>query len=750
MLTMTADRRAVLVGAAAALAAARASVAQTARPAIERLIASMTPEEKAGQLTILPAATQATPATAVNPASTPGTAEEQAALARAGRLGAVFNAADPAWHRRMQDAALASRLKIPLLFAADVIHGFKTVFPVPLAEAASFDPELARRTARVAAEEATAAGIAWNFAPMVDVARDARWGRGVEGAGEDVWLSERFAEARVRGFQGARGLADAQAMCATPKHFAAYGAATAGLDYNGADVPERVLREVYLPPFRAGFRAGAAATMAAFNTIDGVPAHGNAWLLTELLRREWGFQGLVVSDYTGDMELIAHGLARDERDAARLAILAGVDMSMASRFYLDHLPGLVASGEVPVARVDEAVRRVLELKAALGLFDDAFGRLRAPGEPPRARALAREAARGAIVLLKNDGVLPLSKAGRRIALIGPFAGGPADLNGPWTVFGDPGEAVPLDAGLRAAMADASALSVVRGCAAEAAIPGGIAAAVAAARAADVVVLAIGESERMSGEAQSRTEIVVPAPQMALAEAVAAVGKPVVVALRNGRALALDGAVARANAILVGWFLGAQTGTALADVIFGDVSPSGRLPVSFPQRSGQAPFWYSRERTGRPPLTLKPGEEYKARYREALHEAAYPFGHGLTYGDIVYDALDTGGGRLVWDGRLEVAATVRNRGRAAAVETAQLYIHDRAASIVRPIRELKGVRRVALAPGASARVTFMLTRADLRFIGRDLKPVAEPGLFDVWIAPSATTGVQGTFELVRAG
>lgn len=748
-------RRSILLGGlcAAGLSAAPSLAAFPKRiPIIESLISRMTLEEKAGQLSIYPAARASAPATAANPSSIPGSEEAQALAVREGRIGAVFNGENAAWHRRMQIVAVTqSRLKIPLLFAADVIHGFRTIFPVPLAEASSFDPNLAERTARAAALEATSAGLAWNFAPMVDIARDARWGRGVEGAGEDVLLGSRFAAARVRGFQGEKGLDHPQAMLATPKHFAAYGAAVAGLDYNSVDISERTLREVYFPPFQAAFNAGALSTMAAFNDVAGIPAHANPWLLKEILQGEWGFGGFVVSDYTGDLELIAHGYAADEREAAKLAFLAGVDMSMTSGLYAKYLPDLVRSGDIPEAAVDAAVRRVLATKHALGLFDDPFARIRPErveaSDAPRHRPLAREAARKSIVMLKNNGVLPLAKFGLNIALIGPFAEGPDHLNGPWVLFGQPGYAVSPEQGIRQVMANGDALTVVRGSEPEGAIPGGIEAAVEAARAADVVLLVIGEAERMSGEAQSRTEISIPAPQQALAEAVASVGKPVVTVLKNGRPLVLEGAIANSDAILVSWFLGTETGTALADILFGDHGPSGRLPVSFPQRSGQAPFFYDRKNTGRPPLTLKQGEEFKARYREVLNTAAYPFGHGLTYGDVVYEGLKVGDGRLGWDGTIRISATVRNRGKREATELVQLYIHDRTASITRPIRQLKDWKHVTLAPGASARVDFTLRREDLLFVGQDLKWVVEPGLFDVWVAPSAETGLKGVFELL---
>ncbi len=719
---------------------------------IENLISAMTLEEKAGQLTIMPAALAPAPANAANPAAVPGSIEEQAQAVREGRLGAVFNGDSADWHRRMQTVAVEeSRLGIPLLLAADVIHGFRTIFPVPLAEAAAFDADLARRTARAAAEEATATGIAWNFAPMVDISRDARWGRGVEGGGEDVLLGCTLAVARVEGFQGDRGLADAGAMLATPKHLAGYGAGTGGLDYNSVDVSERTLREIHFPPFQAAFEAGALSTMAAFNDVAGVPAHANAWLMKDVLRSEWGFEGFVVSDYTGDFELIAHGLAEDERDAARLAFQGGVDMSMSSNLYAEHLPDLVRSGVIAEADVDVAVRRVLTLKAQLGLFDDPYGRLSPErveaNDQPRYRDLAREAGRKSIVMLKNEGgVLPLRRD-QKIALIGPFAEGGDHLNGPWVLFGDPAYAVPVDEGFRAAMDDPANLAVVRGSEAEAPLEGGIEAAVEAARGADVVVMVVGEGERMSGEAQSRIDICIPEPQRDLIAAVMAVGKPVVLVLKCGRALVLDDTAKRAPGLVVGWFLGVETGHALADVLFGAHEPSGRLPISFPRHTGQSPFHYDRKVTGRPPLSLEHGEEFKARYRETLNVAEWPFGHGLTYGDPAYEGLDVGDGTLGWDGELEVSATITNRGNRAAEELAQLYIHDRAASVTRPIRQLKGFQRVRLAPGQSARVRFTLTRRDLMFIGRELSWTVEPGRFTVWIGPNAESGLEGTFELL---
>jgi beta-glucosidase len=749
-------RRAMLKLAGTAALAARPAIGLALGPSagalpgdLEALLAKMTLEEKAGQLTLMASARGGAAASALNPLNR-NESEQQLAAGRAGQLTGIFNGAGSDWHQALQTAALESRLKIPLLFAADVIHGFRTVFPVPLGEAASFEPELAERTARAAAVEAAAAGIAWTFAPMVDIARDARWGRSVEGAGEDVLLGRLFAAARVRGFQGAAlDREDSVAACA--KHFAAYGAAEAGLDYNSVDVSERTLREVYFPPFQAALDAGAGTVMAAFNEISGIPATANHWLLSDVLRGEWNFRGLVVSDYTADEELIAHGFAENGREAARLAFLAGVDMSMQSGLYLRHLPALVREGAVPLARLDEAVRRALALKASLGLFRAPFGRIspqreRARVRTPEALRLAREAARRSVVLLKNErDLLPLPKSGRRIALIGPFAAGPHDLIGPWNVYGDDRQAVDLATGLRTALRDPGLLTVTAGSGVEEPLAGGMQAALAAARAADVVILAIGESARMSGEAQSRTAIVLPGPQQQLAEAVAAAGKPTVVVLKNGRALALEGAVLAADAILVSWFLGSETGTALADILFGDHAPSGRLPVSFPFESGQEPYHYDHKSTGRPNPGGAP-EEYKAHYRTAPNAARFPFGHGLTYGRIAYSDLRLDRDKVAPGDAIGVKVTVRNDGARAAEEVVQLYVHDRVASVTRPVRELKAFRKVAVPAHGAAEVALTLRAADLGFLGADSRLRLEPGSFDLWVGPSAQEGLAASFTL----
>ena len=735
----------------------RSQILQTAADEafVEALIARMTLEEKAGQLSLFfDHAREDAPD--VNPAQAAQTRAEVRAEVAAGRVGGLFNGIGAASARALQQVAVEeSRLGIPLVFAADVIHGLRTVFPTPLAEAAAFDPGLAERTARAAALEASAVGVHWTFAPMVDVARDQRWGRVVEGSGEDPHLGCVLAAARVRGFQG-EDLRHPRSVLATVKHFAAYGAVAGGMEYNSVDLSEATLHDVHLPPFKAGLDAGALSLMTAFNDINGIPATAHRGLLTGVLREQWGFRGLVVSDFASDAEMVPHGHAADEKDAARLALLAGCDMSMASGIYNRHLPALVREGAVPLAVLDESVRRVLRVKQVLGLFDDPYRSLDPEAERTllglsATRELAREAARRSVVLLKNEGgLLPLPRTGRRIALIGPFADDRFHLMGPWSLWKQPQHAVSLAQGLREAMVDAQALEVVAGCGIEQALEGGLAAAQAAAQRADVVILALGEGEAMSGESASRADIGLPAPQQALAEAVAAAasGKPVLVVLQHGRALALSGAVREAAALLAAGYLGDESGHALADLIFGEHAPSGRLPVSFPLHAGQQPYHYNHRRTGRP--QVRPGEaRFKSRYLEVPHEALYPFGHGLGYGEIDYGATTLGADTLAWDGEVMVQVTVSNRGARAQREVAQLYIHQRVAGLVRPVRELRGFQAVELAPGESATLRFTLTRAQLAYAGADGRPVSEPGLFDVWVAPSATGGTPATLRLAPA-
>jgi beta-glucosidase len=541
-------------------------------------------------------------------------------------------------------------------------------------------------------------------------------------------------------------------MLATPKHFAAYGAVAAGLDYCAADLAPQTLRDVHLPPFRAAIEAGALSIMTSFNDINGVPATANHELLTGILREEWGFEGLVVSDYTSDLELIEHGFASDEKHAAELSLRAGLDMSMQSGIYLRHLRDSLADGKVTMAMIDQAARRVLLVKARMGLFANPYRSLD-PGVPaggvpmPAHDALARDAARRSIVLLKNEGgLLPLRKTGQRIALVGPFAADHPHLSGCWNIFGDRSREVGLRAGLAAALRESGPPAYAPGCGFEEAIPGGIERAVEAARRADVVVLALGEPANYSGEAQSRTQIVLPAVQEALAAAIIATGVPVVVLVGSGRALALGEALGGARALLATWHLGTQTGPAVADVLFGDYNPSARLPVSFPRNAGQQPYFYNHTATGRP-YRKGGAEAFRARWRDTEPSALYPFGHGLSYTTFAYGAIELSTNRLAWDASLRIRARITNTGGREGEEVVQLYLRDCVASRVRPVRELKGFRKIRLAAGGSEVVEFDLARGQLGFHGVDNLPVVEPGMFEVWVAPSAVAGEAAAFELM---
>lgn len=708
---------------------------------IDALMAQMTIEEKVGQLNVT--ADMVRPFVPdINPVANEQNAGQVLELIRQGKVGALFNGKGRQGAVALQRVAVEeSRLGIPLILAADVIHGMGTVFPIPLGETATFEPDLARRTARATAVEATAAAIHWTFAPAIDVTRDQRWSRGAEGTGEDTLLACRFGAARVQGFQG-DDLRREDALLATAKHYVAYGACLAGLDYNTVDIAPQTLQDVHLPPFKAAVDAGVGSIMTAFNDINGVPVSANKPLLTDLLRGAWRFDGVTISDYTSEMELVAHGYAEDMQDAVLKAFMAGLDLSLQSGLYLQHLPSLVRDGRVPMWRLDQAVRRMLELKERTGLLDNPYRSLEMDDVSDaclaRHEELARESARRSIVMLKNAGdVLPLARTGQRIALIGPFARDRDNIEGCWTLFGDADRYVSLEEGLRDALGDITQLEIVDGCGMEDAIDGGLALAVQAAQRADVVILAVGEPQRYSGEAQSRIEIVLPAVQQQLADAVAAAGTPVVALVRNGRALALQGGVRDADAVLITWFLGSQTGHAIADVLFGDYSPSGRLPVSFPHASGQQPYYYNHPRTGRPELPEM--KEFKTRWREIPHEALYPFGHGLGYGKVDYGPTQVDSAVLRRGESVRVSARVRNLGQRSVEEVVQLYIHDRVASRVRPVRELKGFDKITLAGGESLDVAFLLNESMLEFTGVDGIRRAEGGTFDVWIAPSCTTG-----------
>jgi beta-glucosidase len=701
---------------------------------VDSLLALMTLEEKVGQL---------------NQISNGPDSATRSDLIRSGRIGSFLNVAGADTTRRLQRIAVEqSRLHIPLLFSLDVIHGFRTIFPVPLGEAASWDPAMAERDTRVAAVEAAAAGIHWTFAPMVDIARDPRWGRVVEGAGEDPYLGDAFAAARVRGFQGAN-LRDPSAVAATAKHFAAYGAAEGGRDYNTAEVSERTLREVYLPPFHAAACAGALTFMAGFNDLAGIPDHANPALLTGILRGEWGFDGLVVSDWTGIAELRNHGIGGDSGSAGKAALDAGVDVDMVSEIYVNALPALVRDGRVSRGKVDEAVRRMLRLKYRLGLFTDPYrsidaARERATMLTPEHRALAREAGRRSIVLLKNDGgALPLRKDIGTLAVIGGLATDSGAAIGNWAGFGRGEDAVSVLTGIRRAVSARTTVRYARGASPESDDTTGIAEAVRVARGADAVVLVIGETPAMSAEASSRASIELPGAQLRLAQAVKATGVPVVAVLMNGRPLAIPWLHDNVNAIVETWFLGTEHGTATADVLFGDANPGGRLPMTFPRVTGQVPIYYAHRNTGRPPSVEN---KYSSKYLDVSFEPLYVFGYGLSYTTFAHGAPRLSAPTMRASDTLRVEVDVTNTGRIAGEDVVQLYVRDEVASIARPVRELRGFRRVRLEPGERRTLQFTLDVGDLAFYDAATRRVAEPGTFRVFAGGSSAASNEAHFTL----
>ncbi|HET9709734.1 MAG TPA: beta-glucosidase BglX [Gemmatimonadales bacterium] len=688
---------------------------------ITALIAQMTLAEKLGQLNL--------------PTYNPGANPSQADLVRRGLVGGFLNldGAD-ATHDMQKIAVEQSRLHIPLLFGQDVIHGYRTTFPIPLGEASAWDPELAEATAKFAAREARAAGLNWTFAPMVDIARDPRWGRIAEGAGEDPYLGSVLAAARVRGFQ--------QYILATVKHFAAYGGAEAGREYNTVDMSERTLREVYLPPYKAAVDAGAGSVMSAFNEIGGVPSSANPWLTNTVLRGEWRFRGFVVSDWTSVAELVAHGIAASPSEAGRLALGAGVDMDMVAGIYVDSLPSLVRSGKIPMAQVDEAVRRILREKFRLRLFDDPY-RAMPPVEPDT--ALARRAARESIVLLKNDGgLLPIAATAKTIAVIGPLAADTVNPLGPWSGKSRPSDVVSVLAGIKQRAGSGVTVLTAPGTGVTDGDTTGIAAAVAMAQQADLTILVVGEADTMSGEASSRTRLGLPGAQEQLERAIVATGKPVVLVLMSGRPLILSWSAEHVPAIVETWFLGDEAGHAIADVLFGDVNPSGRLPATFPRSVGQVPIYYAEKNTGRPAVE---GQHFTSKYLDIPNTPLYPFGFGLSYTTFAYRDLKVANAQLRPTDTLVVSVTVANTGTRGGTDVAQLYVHDDVGSVTRPVRQLQGFQRVELAAGATKTVEFRVPVQQLGLWNQAMRYVVEPGSFHVYVGSNSTAELVGTFAVV---
>lgn len=690
---------------------------------VDSLLALMTLEEKIGQMTLF-----TTDWGSTGPTIREGYTED----IRKGRCGALFNSHTAKFTRELQRIAVEeTRLKIPLIFGYDVIHGYKTIFPIPLGEAASWDLEAIEKSARIAATEAAAAGLHWTFAPMVDLSRDPRWGRVMEGAGEDTWLGCRIAEARVRGFQG-KGIGNTDAVMACVKHYAAYGAPTAGRDYNTVDMSERFFREYYLPPYEAAVKAGAPTVMTSFNDYDGVPASGNRYLLTDILRGEWGFKGFVVTDYTSMNEMVYHGVVANEKEAGELSLHAGVDMDMQGAVYHRFLAQSVRENKASLNAIDEAVRRILRLKFQLGLFENPYkfcdeNREKRVLLSTEHRAAARDVARKSVVLLKNDNnVLPLSKTAN-IAVIGPLADNKADLIGNWSGAGDGNSCVSLLEGIKAVCK--GEVTYEEGCEVESTRKTGYIRAIDLAKKADVIVVAIGEKAMMSGEAACRTEIGIPGVQEELAIGLAALGKPVVVVLMNGRPLAIPTLNDRATAILEAWWLGTETGNALADILFGDYNPSGKLPMTFPRSVGQVPIYYNEKSTGRP---FDPNSKWTSKYIDSPNTPLFPFGYGLSYTTFEYAEPKPNKTTFKKGEPLKISVTVRNTGKRAGEEVVQLYLRDLVGSVTRPVRELKGFRKIMLQPGEAKTVEFTLTDTDLSFYRKDMTFGSEPGEFDIMV------------------
>ena len=714
---------------------------------IEELLSRMTIEEKFGQLQQLD-----------------GHADgryrpEHLDLVRKGLLGSTLNVRGAANVNHMQRAAMdESRLRIPLIFAFDVIHGYRTVFPIPLGETASWDPEAVEQAAAIAAAEARAAGLHWTFAPMVDIARDARWGRIAEGSGEDPYLGSVMARARVRGFQG-NDYSRPDKVLACAKHWVAYGAAEAGRDYNTTDLSEHTLRSVYFPPFKAAVDAGVATFMSAFNDLNGVPASGNPFTLTHVLRDEWKFDGFVVSDYNSVIEMINHRVAADPADAAQQALTAGVDMEMVSRSYVTEGPSLVKQGRLPMRVVDEAVRRVLRMKMRAGIFENPYAdaaREQATMLRPEHRAAARRIAARSMVLLKNDaGTLPFSPELRHIAVIGPLADDRENMMGNWTGDGKASDVVTVLEGVRAALKHGATVTHVkgvtidvkmlarqedgRGAGADAAIEK----AVEAARTAEAVLLVLGETGAMSGEASSRTSLDLPGRQLELAQRVLALKKPTAVVLMNGRPLAIDWLADHAPAILEAWFPGTEAGRAVADVVFGHHNPGGKLPVTFPRNAGQAPIYYNAKTTGRPPAEK---DKYTSKYLDVPWTPLYPFGHGLSYTKFEITDIRLSAASIRPDGKVTVAASVQNRGTREGDEVVQVYVSDLVRSVSPPVQELRAFRRITLKPGERRQLEFALGPEDLGFYNREMRWVVEPGHFEIRVSNSSVGGQVARLEV----
>lgn len=724
------------------------SQSKTITQKVDSVLRLMTIDEKIGQMN-----QYNDDWTATGPVTLDDSKAEQV---RKGQVGSLLNCVGTQRTRKWQEVAMQSRLKIPLLFGQDVIHGFKTTFPIPLAEAASWDTSVIRLSARIAATEAAASGVHWTFAPMVDIARDPRWGRIMEGAGEDPYLGSAIATARVKGFQG-NGLGNTDAVMACAKHFAAYGAAVGGRDYNSVDMSERQLWEVYLPPFKAAVDAGAATFMNSFNDLNGIPATGNKYLQRDILKGKWDFKGFVVSDWGSIGEMINHGNVKNEYEAALSAITAGSDMDMESRNYKNNLAQLVREKKVPITLIDDAVRRILRKKFELGLFNDPYRFCNAEREQqqlnnPAHDKAAREIAAKSIVLLKNENqLLPLSKSAKTIAFIGPLVKAVKQNKGFWDVEVpgvDSNFIVSQWEGLQNKVGAATRLLYAKGCEIEGNSKDGFAEAVEVAKQSDVVILSIGERRDMSGEAKSRSNINIPGVQEELLKELLATGKPVVVLINAGRPLVFNYTADHAPAILYTWWLGSEAGNAIADVLFGDYNPSAKLPVSFPRSVGQIPIYYNYFNTGRP-ATDDSNRNYNSSYNDESIFPKYEFGYGLSYTSFQYSNLQLSQKSIRLNEKIEVNLVITNTGTYEGEEVIQLYLRDKVGSIVRPVKELKDFQKVKLAAGESRAIKFVINREKLSFYNQQLQWMAEPGDFELMIgASSRDIRLKDNFELIK--
>ena len=702
---------------------------------VNALLAQMTLSEKLGQLQQL------------DGEGNGNFRPEHLELVRKGLLGSTLGVRNNGKPNQLQRVAVEeSRLKIPLLFGFDTIHGYRTIFPIPLAEAASWDPSLAERSSAIAAKEAYAAGLRWTFAPMVDIARDPRWGRITEGAGEDPYLGAAFARARVRGFQG-DDYSQPGKQLACVKHWVAYGAAEGGRDYNTTEMSEQTLRSIYFPPFKAAVDAGVGTLMSAFNSLNGVPTSANQFTLTKVLRDEWKFDGFVVSDYTSVKELINHGYAANDKEAAWLALNAGVDMEMVSRLFNQHGQELLNEKKWSQATIDEAVRRILRIKFRLGLFERPYvdeSLEKTAHLTTESRAVAREIAGKSMVLLKNEReTLPLAKNIGSIAVIGPLADDKRSPLGWWSGDGRDEDTVTPLTGIRNKVSAQTKVIYAQGCDVTSDSDAGFAQAVAAARSSDVAVVFVGEIKDMAGEAASRATLDLPGRQMDLVKEVSRTGKPTIVVLVNGRPPTIGWIVDNVPAILESWMSGTESGNAIADILFGDVNPGGKLPVTFPRVTGQVPIYYNHLNTGRPPET---NNRYTSKYFDAPWTPQFPFGFGLSYTQFKISNLAISATQIRPDGRIRVTADVENTGKRAGDEVVQLYIRDVTASIARPVKELKGFQRVTVQPGQKRSVEFVLTAEHLGFYNRDMKFVVEPGEFRVMVGSNSQDVIEKVFEV----